>query len=188
MSEKRDIVEVLIAAGERGAASDAFAELYPSDVERAITELQQARQELADTRMTLDMSESMVEAARQCIADLKEERADSLLKWNQIKTTLEELEQANETIADLKTKLMEWEEREALVCPEDYSFEEVIAARDARIAELEGVVTDMTCRVSEGMMAIETCEMGKLEDVVLGMDRALKISAARSTPDGKGGE
>lgn len=61
-------------------------------------------------------------------------------KFQSVRNLADLLQQARREIADLRENLMDWEEREALVCPEDYSFEEVIAARDARIAELEGVV------------------------------------------------
>jgi len=38
--------------------------------------------------------------------------------------------------------LEEWRNREAAVCPEDYSFEDVLEAKDKRIAELESKLNE----------------------------------------------
>lgn len=131
-----------------------------------------------------------------------------------------ELQQARQEIADLKAKLMEWEEREASVCPEDYSFEEVIATRDARIEELEkatyfdqsgkpiGWFTNHYASqpgtgkiIGVGVIGMGEDPRGDFESPPLievrdedGNEWCLKIEhlfgsreAARSTQDGKGG-
>ena len=45
-------------------------------------------------------------------------------------------------IRGLESKLREWEEREAAICPEDYSFEEYIRSLQAQIKHLNGLFPD----------------------------------------------
>lgn len=127
-----------------------------------------------------DCADAMIERQAEEIAELREQlhlaSADALIETAKAAD-------AEKEIAELRAQLTKWSEREASVCPEDFSFVEVItklradlASRDAEIAEWKVKANDLYTKCEQ-----LTDDLATAGNLILGGSRTIDALRADIT-------